>query len=192
MALVPTGAAAHAFASGADLYAQFVEGAGVVAAYPATFLPLLALGLFLGLWSPEGMVRAWPVFLAGQIAGIGLAALAGPWILPVGLAAGIIVATLGALLPRGSAPLGLGLAGAIGALSLMTGLEGHGLFELPAMIHLGILFGVNVATALSAGLARLALERVAADWMRIALRIACSWIAAMLMLILAFTLRGPG
>ena len=191
-AVAPSSAAAHSFESGADLYAQFVEGAGVVVTYPAVFLPLLALGLLLSLWHADGMVRAWPFFLAGQIAGIPLATLAGEWILPVMMGAGVITAILAALLPQPGRAIALPTAAILGALTLMIGLEGHGFFELPILIHLGLLFGANATVALAAGIARLAMDRVQADWMRISLRVAASWIAAMLMLILAFTLRGGG
>ncbi|MEX3017850.1 hypothetical protein [Gymnodinialimonas hymeniacidonis] len=191
-AAAPTSAAAHSFESGADLYAQFVEGAGVIATYPAVFLPLLALGLFLTLWQSEGMVAAWPYFLAGQIAGIAVAPLVGEWILPVMMSAGIIVGALAALLPQPNRPLSLIFAATLGTLTLALGLEGHRFFELPVLIHLGLLFGANAAVALAAGIARLALEKVPAEWMRITVRVAASWIAAMLMLILAFTLRGGG
>lgn len=192
-AFAPTGAVAHSFESGADLYAQFVEGAGVVVTYPAVFLPLLALGLFLSLWHPEGMVRAWPAFLVGQLVGIALAPLVGEWILPVMMGAGLAVAALAALLPQPDRILSLIFAATLGVLALALGLEGHALFELPALIHLGLIFGTNATVALAAGIGRLAMDRVPADWMRITLRVAASWIAAMLMLILAFTFRtGPG
>ena len=192
LAAVPSGAAAHSFESGADLYAQFVEGTSVVVTYPAVFLPLLALGLLLTLWESEGMVRAWPAFLGGQVAGIFLAPLVGEWILPVMMGAGIIVAALAALLPQPMRLVTLPSAALLGALALALGLEGHRLFELPILIHLGLLFGTNATVALAAGVSRLALDRVQAEWMRITVRVAASWIAAMLMLILAFTLRGSG
>lgn len=189
---MPSGAAAHSFESGADLYAQFVEGAGVVVTYPAVFLPLLALGLLLTLWQPEGMVRAWPWFLGGQVAGIFVAPFVGEWILPVMMGAGVVVASLAALLPRPMPAVTLPAAALLGVLTLSIGLEGHALFELPVLIHLGLIFGANAAVALAAGISRLALDRVEAEWMRISVRVAASWIAAMLMLILAFTLRGGG
>ncbi|MEJ6390391.1 hypothetical protein [Gymnodinialimonas ulvae] len=193
LAVAPTSAAAHSFESGADLYAQFVEGAGVVVTYPAVFLPLLALGLFLSLWHAEGMVRAWPVFLLGQLAGIAVAPLVGEWILPLMMGTGLIVGALAALLPHPGRIAALFFAGLLGILALALGLEGHALFELPVLIHLGLIFGTNATVALAAGIARLAMDRVPADWMRITLRVAASWIAAMLMLILAFTVRtGPG
>ncbi len=191
-AAAPTSAAAHSFESGADLYAQFVEGAGVVVTYPAVFLPLLALGFFLSLWQPEGMVKAWPYFLVGQVAGIAVAPLVGEWILPVMMASGIVVGALAALLPQPTRVLSLFFAAVLGMVALALGLEGHRLFELPILIHLGLIFGANAAVALAAGIARLAMEKVPADWMRITVRVAASWIAAMLMLILAFTLRGGG
>ena len=179
---------AHAFESGADQYAQFTEGAGVVFTYPSTLLPLMALGILLSLWHSEGMVKAWPYFLAGQIVGLFTAAVVGIWILNAMLAFGILLGALAALLGKYNQNIMLGLAGLTGLISLSLSLEGHGLFELPIFIYVGILFGTNIVVACAAGLVRYVMERYQAEWVRITCRVAGSWIAAMLMLILAFNL----
>ena len=190
-AVLPAGRAhAHAFQSGADSYAQFLEGAGVVLRYPETLLPVLALGILLSLWDREGMVRAWPAFLAGQLGGLALAAVVGAWIASVNLAAGLVVATLGALLPRHVRAEALAAGLIIGLLVIAASLEGHGFLELPLFIHLGILFAANLAVACTAGAARFAMEQIEAAWMHILWRVAASWLAAILALFLAFTLRG--
>ncbi|MEM7241762.1 MAG: hypothetical protein AAF429_06210 [Pseudomonadota bacterium] len=179
---------AHAFESGADQYAQFSEGVSVIFTYPSTILPLMALGILLSLWHAEGMVKAWPVFLAGQVIGLFAAAFVGVWILNVMLAVGVLLGALAALLPKHTQTEAFVLAAFTGVVSLSLSLEGHGLFELPIFIYAGILFGTNIAVACAAGLARYAMERYTADWMRIVWRVAGSWIAAMLMLIFAFNL----
>lgn len=184
-------AEAHSFQSGVGHYQTFVEGTRVVLAYPATLLPLLALGILLSLWHPEGPLRAWPSFLAGLVAGIPLAALDGAWMLPAVLAAGAVTAVLAALLPRHQRAEALAVSFVIGAMAVMVSLEGHGLFQLPLALHAGILLAVILAPVCMAALARIAMERYPAPWMRILWRIAASWLAAILILHLAFTLTTP-
>jgi len=183
-------AEAHAFEAGADYYAQFVEGASVVLTYPELLLPVLALGILLTLWDMDGLPRVWSVYIAGLVVGIFGAALVGPWMAVVLLAFGVVVAALGAVLPRHTRAEALGLAGLAGLFVMAGSLEGHGLFELGLFIHLGLFFGANIALALSAGLVRLAFVQSDAGWIRIGARIAASWIGAVLVLILAFTVRG--
>lgn len=185
-------ASAHAFQDGVVFYDQFLEGAGVVIGYPGILLPLLSLGLLVSLWDPDGMLRVWPVFAAGQIAGIPAAALAGPGVADLCLALGILTAGLAARLGRHGRAEVMGLAALSGALALAVSLEGHGLFELSVFIHLGLLLGVNLVVAVSAGLTRTVLDLVERPWMRIGWRVAASWLAAVQILLLAFAVAGPG
>ncbi|MBF9035982.1 hypothetical protein HKCCE2091_17170 [Rhodobacterales bacterium HKCCE2091] len=185
-------AAAHTFLPAGGPYDRFVEGTTVVLFYPATFLPIAALGILMTLWQPEGLPRTWPAFLLAQVAGIFAAVLAGPWILLALIGAGVAVASLAALLPRHARGEVAAAAVAIGGLATATAFEGHGLFELPLMIHVGVLFAVNVVAAVSAGLVRVAMERVTAPAMRIGVRVAASWIGAILILMLAFEIPGGG
>ncbi|MDJ0824640.1 MAG: hypothetical protein QNJ16_03970 [Rhodobacter sp.] len=181
-------AEAHAFQSGADYYAQFLEGAGVILWYPETLLPLLSLGILLSLWHPEGMLRAWPAFLMGLLAGIPLAAFVGTWVTSVLLIAGILTAILAALLQRHIRAEALAISLSLGLLASAASLQGHGVLELPVFIYVGIVFAANMVTACAAGIASLAMERVEANWMRILWRIAGSWLAAIMTLVFAFTL----
>lgn len=189
-ALAATGgpARAHSFQTGLDLYEQFVEGAGAVLGYPGTLLLLGALGLLLGLWRRDGMVRAWPAFLAGQAVGIPVAVVVGLWAQNGLLALGVVVAGLGALLSRHHAVEALGLAFLAGLIAMAVNLEGHGLFELPLPIHLGMLLGVNLVPAMAATAVGMSMEKTDAMWLRILWRVLCSWIAAILVLYLAFEL----
>ncbi len=185
-------AEAHAFKSGADQYAQFLEGTGVVLSYPALLLPTLALGILVSLWSTEGLPRVWLLFVAGLVAGVFVAPLFGPEVSTLLMGLGVLVATLAAVLPRHSRAEASVLAALTGLLLTAASLEGHGLFELGVFIHLGILFGGNLALAVPAGLVSFVLEGNAPPWVRIGARIAASWIAAILMLMLAFALRPGG
>ena len=186
-ALVWSGRAeAHAFDTGADQYAQFIEGGGVILASPETLLPLCALGILISLWQLEGLLRVWPVFLIGQAIGLPLAAAVGPWVVPAVQGAGLVIAVWAALMPQhGRVPVAVASL-ALGALVMMASLEGHGFLELPVAIYLGIFFGINLSIAMIAGLARFAMEQVEAAWMRILWRIAASWLAAILVLLFAF------
>ncbi len=186
--LCATQAEAHAFQSGAaDYYAQFVEGAGVILGNPETLLPLLSLGILLSLWQREGLLKAWPAFLVGQLAGIPIAAVVGTWVISAVLLAGLLAAVLSALLQRHGRAEALAISLGLGLLATAASLEGHGLFELPVFIYAGVVFAVNLVTACAAGIVRLGMEQVEASWMRILWRIAGSWIAAILMLLIAFT-----
>jgi hypothetical protein len=182
-------AAAHAFQGGADGYAQFVEGAGVILTYPGILLPILALGVAISLWDTEGLPRVWPYALAGQVLGIFAASVVGVWVAAAFMGLGIVVAVLAALWPSNHRILIVASAGLTGLGAIAAALEGHGLFELPVMIHLGILFGANLVLAAASGAAALTMERVAAPWMRIGWRVVASWIGAILLLFLAFALR---
>lgn len=188
-ALGPQGALAHAFSSGRDGYEQFIEGASVTLAAPALILPLAALGIFVGLWRADGMVRVWPLFLAAQVVGVGLAVLVGPWIATAGLAFGIATAVIAALRGAAARPVVFAMVALGGVIALAGSLEGHGFAELPVMIHLGILAGANVAVSAVAGLVVATTRRWRASWIAIGWRIAASWLAAIMVLFLAFMLR---
>jgi len=175
---------------GADSYEQFIEGASVILTYPAILLPVLALGLLLSLWHPEGLPSVWPIFLAGQVLGIFAAVAIGPEALVAFIGLGVGTAALAALVSPVPRVAAYGLAGLTGCGALSVALEGHGLFELPVFTHLGLLFGTNLAVAMGAGLARLVLVRFDAGWVRIGVRVAASWIGAILLLVLAFALSG--
>ncbi len=181
---------AHAFRSGLDYYEQFQEGVGVVLAYPGTLFPILALGILIGLWHTDGILRALPFFAAGLVIGLPLAALAGPSVATWLIALGFVTAVLAALLPRHNRLEVLALSFGTGLLAMMTSLEGHGFFELPVAIHLGIVLAALFAFVASANAARMAIMRFAGPVSAIVFRIAASWIAAALILFLAFEWRG--
>lgn len=181
---------AHSFDTGADSYAQVIEGASVVLSDPGLLIPILALGILLSLWDADGLPRAWPVYLVGLVAGIVLAAFVGEWVAVAFIGLGLVTASLAALWGRPPAPLAVGVAGLTGIGAMAVSLGGHGLFELSVFIHLGLLLGVNIAVAVAAAAARFALDRVKAPWMRIAWRVVASWMGAVLALYLAFELTG--
>lgn len=178
-------ARAHSFGAGLDHYEQIVAGTGAVLDHPGILLLLAALGILLGLWRTDGMVRAWPAFLAGQAIGVPVATVVGLWAQNGLLVLGIIVAGLAALLPRHGRPEALGLAFLTGLAPVAISLEGLGLFEVSLLIHLGLFLGVNLVAALAATAVSMTTARLDAVWVRILWRILCSWIAAILVLNLA-------
>lgn len=189
----PGPALAHAFATGRDAYGNFLEGAGVALGSPGLLLPVLALAVALGLWRREGLLGAWPHALAGSLAGLALAPLAGPWIAPAAMGVGLVLAVLAALVPLARLAAALPLLAALtAAIVLAAALEGHGFAEIPQATRAGLLFGVHFALSAGAGLVRFTRERIAHPATDIGWRVAASWLAAILVLYLAFTFSGPG
>lgn len=189
-ACLPSRAAAHAFQTGADAYAQFLEATGVALTAPGIILPLLALAVLTGLWKGrESLPQIWPLFFAGQAAGL----LAGPWMPPavttLALAFAFATAALGALLPSPPRLAMLALGIGAGFLTAAVSFEGHGLFELPPAIHVGLIFGANIALATAAGLTAFTLELVDRPWASIGWRVLASWIGAVSLITVAFELR---
>ncbi|TYB81634.1 hypothetical protein [Maritimibacter fusiformis] len=190
---VPTAAWAHAFSTGKDAYGAFLEGAGVILAAPGLILPVAALGIALALWRSEGLLAAWLPFLAGGMAGVALAPFAGSWAGLAVIGTGLVVAVIAALVPPARiGPAMPGLAGLTGGAVALAALEGHGWGEVALATRVGILFAANIALATVAGAARVSLERIVHPATRIAWRIAASWVAAILVLSLAFLMRAPG
>jgi len=189
LALSPLPAQAHAFKAGAESFAQFVQGTTTVFTYPPILLPLVALGILLTLWDLEGMIRAWPALVAGQLIGIVAAAFAGPWAAYVPLAVGVVAAVLAALQADMKRGIILGIAFLSGLATMFANLEGHKFFEVPVLIQLGMLFGANFSVAASAGVVRIFFDRINHAWIRIPWRIISSWLAAILVLYLTFALQ---
>jgi hypothetical protein len=114
----------------------------------------------------------------------------GPGVATAFIGLGVATAAIAALAPSIPGAVALVLAGITGLGALGVALEGHGLFELPLLTHVGLIFGTNLAAALAAGLSQYALDRVQADWVRIGWRVVASWIGAILVLYFAFEVTG--
>lgn len=183
----PAPALAHAFTAGADIYDAFREGIAVPFSDAAILLPLATAGLVAGLWAVEALRRTAPVLIPAILLGMGAAPLVGPAVIPVALALGLILAAIGALMSP--APVWAALPGTAAAAALggLVALEGHGWGELQPVIYVGIFFGLYAVFALPAGLTQAIRERNQAVWTGIGLRIAASWMGAVLAMLLAFT-----
>lgn len=181
-------AAAHAFQTGAESYAAFLEGVRVPLNDPLILLALVATGLMIGLWARDGMPRVWLGLLAGLIAGLALAPLAPQGVGLVALALAVVAAVLAAAAQRWPFALMLLLVTATGAATGLTALEGHGWGELPLTIALGVFFGVNMALVVPAGLVAFSSDLIKADWLRIGWRVAASWVGAISVMLAALQL----
>ncbi|MEM8540854.1 MAG: hypothetical protein AAGF25_07850, partial [Pseudomonadota bacterium] len=84
----------------------------------------------------------------------------------------------------------IGLIATISGLAVMSAaLEGHPLGSLSVAIYAGLFFAANLGVAVSAGIASIALEKFTANWMKIAWKVIASWVAAIIILQLAFEMR---
>lgn len=181
-------ALAHGFAPNVPFHIRVFDGIEDVLSNPAALLPLIALGLLIGLWERRVTVNVWAVLIFSQLLGPALAATTADWILPALLGTGVLVAALAALLPTHTAREVQLATAATCALAVAATLDGHGPFDTPFASLLGILIAVNLTVGIAAILPREVMALSSAVWLRILWRVAASWIAAALILYLAFIL----
>ena len=186
--IVAPSAQAHLMNTG---FGPFYDGLTHLFVTPEDLLPVIALALLAGLRGPRfgrAVLFALPVaWLVGSAAGLLLA----PQVtLPV--AETIVTIALGALLAA-DCPLPIA---AVGGLAILLGLL-HGSLngaELPKTNASGQITAAGVAAALFVVVSLLAGQAasVRIQWVRIAVRVAGSWIAASGLLLLGWSLhRGP-
>jgi len=187
--MLPSQAAAHSFGAGTDQFASFVEGASVVIFDQVSLFATLSLGLMISLWKNRGVVQALPLFIAGLALGFLLAPSVTNWVIMGATVVGAITATLGASLNQQFKPLTMILALFTGLLVQMVSLEGHVWMELSISIYVGVTLGTILPVMLGAASGELLLEKLPAAFSRIAVRVACSWLAAIQIMMLAFFSR---
>lgn len=154
---------------------------------PEDIVPVIALALFSGLRGANYGRRALFVlptaWLLGGLAGLSAAAanphpvIAAAWFLLVG---GLLAADAKLSLRATTA-----LAALLGLYHGYLNGSGMGQFETVAVALLGLAFAVFVLIALAAAL----VVRLQAQWTRIAVRVAGSWIAASGLLMLGWAIR---
>lgn len=188
--LAPLPAQAHGLGPMATPTQAALSGARAVLSYPETLLPLLAIGLLLAMWDARrGLPRALPALLVGLAGGVVLSPLMqdGMAVISVilGLGSAVAVAAAGQRMPTwGAVPLAvLGSCAALGSL-----IHGQPFDSLPMALVAGLLVTALLAVALPALAGRMVLSG-GAGWRPVVMRIAASWLAAILLLILAFTFR---
>jgi len=187
--VVPAPASAHLTNTGLG---PFYDGCAHLFMTPEDLLPVLGLALLGGLRGPRGgravlfvLPTAW---LAGSIAGL---LIAPQVVLPAVPAAAIaaVPITLGACV-AGDVPLPLTV---VGGLAVTLGLLNGGLDGIDlAKVHASSLSAAGVACALFVVVALLAghIVSLRAQWARLVVRVAGSWIAAIGLLMLGWAVRG--
>lgn len=168
---------------------QVSDGVETIFAHPETFLPLIALGLFLSLWKRDGLTRAWPAGLIGQLAALFAAPFLGPSVVLGALAVGAVAAAAAALgRLRGEVAVTV-LALLTTFLALSAVMNGFGLFTLTLFQYLGLYLGANLALAVPGWVARLLLAKVPGRWIVLVVRVLAGWLALSIGLFLAYLAR---
>lgn len=154
---------------------------------PDDFIPVLALALLAGLRGAAHGRRALFVMPAGWLGG-GLAGLSVSTTPPHPFVAAGWFLLLGILLAADtklSLRLTTGIAVLLGLYHGYLNGVGLGTSTSSAVVLLGLVFGIFVMTALASAF----VVRLRAEWARIAVRVAGSWIAASGLLMLGWAIR---
>ena len=185
LAFLPAAARAHLVHTGLG---PFYDGASHLGLTPEDLLPAIALALLAGQRGAEtgrSVLLALPAaWLLGGLAGLAAPAVvaAPPLVTASFLVTGGLVAAEARLLPAWV----VGLAIALGV--------GHGYLDGSALsrARLGVLAlaGTVASLFVAVALAAAAVVALRAAWARIAVRVAGSWIAAVGLLLLGWSLRG--
>ena len=181
----PGDAHAHLVNTG---FGPFYDGLSHLLLTPEDLLPVLALALLAGLSGPRfgrGVLFTLPVcWLVG-----GLAGLQQPMEISLPVVTTLSFLVLGGLVAA-DRKLPFGLVVGLGALAGF----GHGYLNGTAMseAQLGVvgLIGIGCAVFVVMSLAAALIVTIRADWARIAVRVAGSWIAAIGLLLLGWAFRG--
>lgn len=182
--LTPRAAEAHLVSTGVG---PFYDGAAHFFVSFEEILPVLALALFAGLRGPRGgriLIAALP---AGWIVG-GVLGLVFRGASPAPIANTLLLLASGVLLAWDREIPPSGVAAAAGLAGLWIGF-GNGRAMAQAGAGLLGTIGAAVAAFLLATLAAALATRLRSGWTRIAVRVAGSWIAALGILALGWSLR---
>jgi len=179
-------AQAHAFKSGSNLYGQLLEGIGLVFADPRLILAPLALAVLAALKDARGFPRQWVFLLVGVLAGQLIAPVIPPAIMIAALVTAVITAISALSLYHRLLDL---MALLVGVVTAAAALEGHGFFEVPVLLRIGIFVGVSITVAAPAALAGMSMAQFPYAITPILWRIAASWCAAIAIMLIAFTFK---
>lgn len=194
LALVSVGSAkAHSFREGGT-YDQFVQGVAVPLSAPESLLLLLSTGAMIGLWPGGGVGRMLPFMATGGLVGLLVGTLMPVPMSPSSISWLLLSFSIGvAVLAIGSLAWPWWLTGITSfvATGLCAGYAfiDHARGEVPMATLGGSLFGSLLCIILVHNVIALACERWTHAWIPIGLRVASSWLCAIAILMLAFTLR---
>lgn len=160
---------------------------------PEQILALLAVALLLAPMARRDIARAWSALALATVVGIGLGQVElttghEPIVL-FGLASA--TASFGALGPTPPAGLGIALAGGAGLLLGIVSTPDPGTLQDTAITLFGSLAGVTVGLLYAAGGLSWLLDRFHQPAVRVGLRVAAAWVAAIALLMTAFALAEP-
>jgi hypothetical protein len=180
---------AHSSATG---MAAFYEGALSVYTVPCTLIALVGFGLILALQKLTAE-RAWQAFAAGGLVGLGAVQLgldiADPELplMALGLLAGLFIAS-GVALPLTSALAG---GAVLGFFFGVISAPHPGPVAAMVLTALGALISANVLLFYVAAVISFVIGKFQYAWLKIGLRVAGSWIAAISLIVLALDLSTP-
>lgn len=187
LCLAPVEAHAHLVQTG---FGTFYDGVVHLFLTPPDLLVAIGLGLLAGLCgsaASRGVLFALPAaWLAGEMAGsLFPASLTLPWLTTVSFGAVGVLVAVNANLPRA---LLVALASGAGLL--------HGFVNGQTMVAAGTdrlgMIGASVSVFLVITLSSALVVSLRANWTRVAVRVAGSWIAAIGLLMLGWLVRGQG
>lgn len=184
-------AEAHIFAEDGNVFTNFLAGNEAVFLDLQVSTSLLAAALLFGIWRTDGLIKVWPVFLAGNAVGIALSAagVSDPFIVHLSLT---MLLGLGAAAEISLPVIWMrGLALLIGTIPVIAILFDHNFKDVPIPFIAGILVGLNLLFALAIGIVLLILWQLPYGWVRIAWRALAAWLVAITLMILALEISTP-
>lgn len=194
LALASVGSArAHSFGDG-GAYDQFIQGLAAPATLPANLLLLASTGAMIGLWPGGGIGRMLPFMAFGALLGLLAGSLlptpmnpaAVSWLL---LSTSIVIAGLAIAAQPWPRPLTGAMALAATGLCAGYTFIDHASGEVPLATQAGNLAGIFLGIVLVNNVITLTCDRWRQAWVGIGFRVAASWLCAIAILLLAFTLR---
>ena len=187
-------ARAHSFGDG-GAYDQFIQGLAVPWTAPSSLLLLLSTGAMIGIWPGGGIGRMLPFMATGTLSGLLASTLLSAPMNPASVSWLLLATSIGtAGLATAAQPWPLWLAGVttVVATGLCAGYPfmDHAAGEVPSATMVGSLTGIFLCIILVNNVITLVCERWTQAWIVIGFRVASSWLCAIAILLLAFTLRG--
>ncbi len=192
--LAPGLAEAHAFTTDLPFDLAFLSGVLTLISAPEQALPILVLGVGPGIWFEGRQRRLWLAFLIGMVATLAVTPfLAGEWAGMVSVFFGIIIAAHAALLSLAwtrAMPVVLGAV--MGFAVSLVGFYGYAYGEVQIATQIGYIATALALLILSSKLVQFTRRVFPGAVVPILWRIVSSWLAAILVLYLAFAYVNGG
>ncbi len=192
--LTPGLAEAHAFTTGLPFDLAFLSGVLTLVSAPEQALPILTLGVGSGIWFDGRQRRLWLAFVIGMGATLAVAPLfVGDWAGMVSVFFGIVIAAHAALLSLAwTRVMPVVLGAVMGFAVSLSGFYGHAYGEVQIATQLGYMATALALLILSSKLVQFTRRVFPGAVVPILWRIVSSWLAAILVLYLAFAYVNGG